>query len=365
MVLASGAIVGIFLLVQLGALALVEPFQEEGHQVVEDTSDPSISVAYLLAILVMTALMLAAIKYGGASLLRLLIIFAGAYISFFVLQILVPSGVNPTVDGTSADVFAGGGALAIGLALYLYPEWYVIDAAGILMGIGAAGLFGVNFGILPAVVLLTVLAVYDAISVYGTEHMLTLAEGVMEMRVPVVLVVPLSLSYSFLDSDPPESLQEGDDTAGGSADNTAGESADDERDDTTSDDRPALTAQRLETLDRAAEADERDLRELETHDLFGVLSILGDFRRLETAETITEARVLGFFRPDFKNVMRRNPKAGAEIAMALARHVATQHVEAIRLVEEQDGRDVALNIYAEAAARLDTEEALFSSRAST
>jgi presenilin-like A22 family membrane protease len=255
MVLASGAIVGIFLLVQLGALALVEPFQEEGHQVVEDTSDPSISVAYLLAILVMTALMLAAIKYGGASLLRLLIIFAGAYISFFVLQILVPSGVNPTVDGTSVDVFAGAGALAIGLALYLYPEWYVIDAAGILMGIGAAGLFGVNFGILPAVVLLTVLAVYDAISVYGTEHMLTLAEGVMEMRVPVVLVVPLSLSYSFLDSDPPESLQEGDDTTGGSADDTAGENADDKRDDTTSDDRPALTAQRLETLDPAEIAD--------------------------------------------------------------------------------------------------------------
>lgn len=99
----------------------------------------------------------------------------------------------------------------------------------------------------------------------------------------------------------------------------------------------------------------RDLRELEANQLFGVLSILGDFRRLETAETITEARVLGFFRPDLKNVMRRNPQAGAEIAMALARHVAAQHVEAIRFVEERDGRDVALDTYAEAAARLEDE----------
>jgi CRP-like cAMP-binding protein len=99
----------------------------------------------------------------------------------------------------------------------------------------------------------------------------------------------------------------------------------------------------------------RDLRELEMHEMFGVLSILGDFRRLETAETITEARVLGFFRPDLKNVMRRNPKAGGEVAMALARHVATQHVEAIRIIEERDGRDVALDTYAEAAARIEAD----------
>ncbi len=253
MVLASGAIVGIFLLVQVGALALVEPFQAEGHQVVEDTGDPSISIAYLLAILAMTALMLAAIRYGGASLLRLLIIFAGAYVSFFVLQVLVPSGVNPTVGGSTVDVLAGVGALAIGLALYAYPEWYVIDSAGILMGIGAAGLFGVNFGILPAVVLLTVLALYDAVSVYGTEHMLTLAEGVMEMRVPVVLVVPLSLSYSFLDSDPPESVQQGEDD--------------------TADTQPELTTERIESLapeeleqldsERLADIDEETLADLD------------------------------------------------------------------------------------------------------
>jgi presenilin-like A22 family membrane protease len=46
-----------------------------------------------------------------------------------------------------------------------------------------------------------VLAVYDAISVYGTRHMLSLAEGVMELRIPVILVVPLSLSYSLLADD--------------------------------------------------------------------------------------------------------------------------------------------------------------------
>jgi CRP-like cAMP-binding protein len=99
----------------------------------------------------------------------------------------------------------------------------------------------------------------------------------------------------------------------------------------------------------------RELRELEATEMFGELSILGDFHRLETAETITEARVLGFFRPDLKNVMRRNPKAGAEIVMALARRVAAQHVEAVRLLEERDGRDAALDTYTQAASRVEAE----------
>jgi CRP-like cAMP-binding protein len=101
----------------------------------------------------------------------------------------------------------------------------------------------------------------------------------------------------------------------------------------------------------------RTLRELEGHEMFGALSLLGDFRRLETAETITEARVLGFFRPDLKNVARRNPQAGTEIVMALARRVASQYVEAVRIIEERGGRDEALDVYAEASTRVEAESA--------
>lgn len=111
-----------------------------------------------------------------------------------------------------------------------------------------------------------------------------------------------------------------------------------------------VEAGRVRLLSDADPGHQRELCELEAHDLFGVLSLLGDFRRLETAETITEARVLGFFRPDLKNVMRRSPKAGAEIAMALARRVADQHVGMLRRIEERDGREAALDTYACVAA---------------
>jgi len=219
-VVAGAGIVGIFLLVQVGTLAMVEPFQSAGLQPDVDHGDPTNSLLYIGAILVATVLLLAAFRLDIDNVVRAFIVVSGAYVSVFVFRILLPPLVAP--GGIHALAWAAGGAL--GLALWFYPEWYVVDAAGVLMGIGAAALFGITFGILPALVLLVVLAVYDAISVYGTEHMLTLASGVMEMRVPIVLVIPLSLDYSFLDAELPTAVQdEGDPAAGASADAPEGE----------------------------------------------------------------------------------------------------------------------------------------------
>ncbi|MFB6280547.1 MAG: presenilin family intramembrane aspartyl protease PSH, partial [Haloferacaceae archaeon] len=185
----------LFVLVQVGALALVGPFAAAGYEVVEDPSDPTNSLVYLLAILVATGLMLAAFRYDLARAVRAAVILASVSLSWYVFSVVVP----PAVPARGAVAVAC--SVALGLALLVHPEWYVIDVAGVVMGAGAAGLFGISFGPLPAVALLLVLAVYDAVSVYGTRHMLSLAEGVMDLRVPVVLVVPLTLSYSLLADD--------------------------------------------------------------------------------------------------------------------------------------------------------------------
>ena len=181
--------VGLFVVVQLGALALVPEFTEQGYQPVENPQDPTNSLLYIAAIVVMTGLMLAAFRYEFDWAIRLLVVGVSAWLSWYVFAAFVP------------PVVAAVPAVAVGVGLLVHPEWYVIDAAGVLMGAGAAGLFGISFGLLPAIVLLTVLAAYDAISVYGTEHMLSLAEGVMDLNVPVVLVIPLSVSYSLLEDD--------------------------------------------------------------------------------------------------------------------------------------------------------------------
>ncbi|AUX10427.1 hypothetical protein AArcSl_2812 [Halalkaliarchaeum desulfuricum] len=186
---AVGFAVAIFLLVQLGALALVPGFFESGYQAVENPEDPAISLLFIGVILVATALMLAAFKYDLDRVVRGFILFASGMLAWYVFSVLVP------------PVYALIPGVLVVLGLLYHPEWYVIDLTGVVMGAGAAGLFGISFGLLPCILLLSALAVYDAISVYGTEHMLSLAEGVMELRIPVVLVVPLSLSYSLLDDD--------------------------------------------------------------------------------------------------------------------------------------------------------------------
>jgi len=88
------------------------------------------------------------------------------------------------------------GLLLVALIRY-YPEWYVVDAVGILVATGAIALIGISLAILPVLVLLVALAVYDAISVYKTKHMISLADNVMEMRLPVLLIIPKGANYSF------------------------------------------------------------------------------------------------------------------------------------------------------------------------
>ena len=224
---AAVATLSLFVLVQLGSLALVQPFMDAGYQTVEDPSDPTNSLLYLGAILVATVVMLAAMRFGVDRLLQGLILFAAVFLSFYVFTVVIP----PVVTVAGLNLLAVAAALALGGGLVAYPEWYVIDAAGVVMGAGAAGLFGISFGLLPAIVLLVVLAVYDAISVYGTEHMLTLASGVMDLRLPVVLVVPLTLSYSFLEDDGPETLENDGDGEGNDDGDATGPDADEADDD--------------------------------------------------------------------------------------------------------------------------------------
>ncbi len=93
-------------------------------------------------------------------------------------------------------------ALSLTIFVHKYPEWYVVDAVGLVMAIGATVILGVTFAILPAIVLLIILALYDAISVYKTKHMISLADSVIELNLPVLLVIPKKLGYSYRKQKP-------------------------------------------------------------------------------------------------------------------------------------------------------------------
>jgi presenilin-like A22 family membrane protease len=106
---------------------------------------------------------------------------------YYVMAVLVPYGPIPLVS-----------TLALTLLLYKYPEWYVLDATGLIIGGGAAAIFGISLGILPVLLLMIILAVYDAIAVYKTKHMVSLAESIVDLRIPVLFVLPRKRSFSLL-----------------------------------------------------------------------------------------------------------------------------------------------------------------------
>jgi len=89
--------------------------------------------------------------------------------------------------------------LAAGLVALLFwkPKWYLVDMAGILMGAGVLSLIGISLSILPILLFLVLLAVYDFISVYKTKHMLSLAESVVESKLPILLVFPMKAGYKY------------------------------------------------------------------------------------------------------------------------------------------------------------------------
>jgi len=188
----------LFLAVELLALALVPAFDAAGLQATEDAQDPTNSALYFGAILVFTAFLLVAVRLGYDVVLRAVIIGSVGVLCFYALSALVP-----------ATVAGGGGVLVAGLVAF-HPEWYVVNTAGVLMGAAGAGIFGISFGIVPALLLLVVLAVYDAVAVYRTKHMLTLADGVMDLKLPVMFVVPRRAGYSFVEES--EEITEGEES---------------------------------------------------------------------------------------------------------------------------------------------------------
>jgi presenilin-like A22 family membrane protease len=173
------------IVVQILALAITPAISASGNRVFEDPTSIANPFAYMILILVFTGLLLLAMKLKR-----------GWIISGFILLSIAVS-IYYVMAAFMSPLLAIAPTLVIMLLLHFYPEWYIIDAFGILVCAGISSLFGVSMTIPPTLLLLVVLAVYDAISVYKTRHMISLAEGAIKIKAPLLFVVPKSRDYSF------------------------------------------------------------------------------------------------------------------------------------------------------------------------
>jgi presenilin-like A22 family membrane protease len=193
-------VMGLFFIIINGlALLIIQPFESAGIQpAFEDPSDP-FNLIYILGImLVFTLVILLIAKYWKKQVIQFIILFAIGYIAFYAFFLPAFNLLIPFSNFYVTLIASIIGAFILVLLLYKYPEWYVIDICGIIIGTSAIIIFGMSLSIFLVVMLLIVLAIYDAISVYKTKHMIDLADTVMDLKLPVLLVVPKIRNYSLL-----------------------------------------------------------------------------------------------------------------------------------------------------------------------
>ena len=183
--------------VQVFATIIAVPTKASDITAFGDPESMNTPFIYLGYVIVVTAIILILFKWGFKRFLT----------GFFLLSVWATTSFVTLITtqqfaGTNSfvDAFALLLPLIFVLLIWKYPEWYVIDIVGFVMCVGATAIIGVSFGIYPVIVLLVIFAVYDAISVYKTRHMISLAESILTQKLPALFIIPKDRNFSYLNN---------------------------------------------------------------------------------------------------------------------------------------------------------------------
>ena len=193
---------------QVIAILLAPLFLTGGFQAFPNPSDVTNTAVYIVLILAFTGVILLLVRFRRQNVAKYVIL-ASIFVTLaFILLLPLYVGLyyatgQPVDDNqlaflanlsTLLSFVIAGGLIYV---LVKFPEWYVVDTVGIVTAAGVTAILGISFGILPAILLLVALAVYDAWAVYHTKHMVTLADELTSQRLPILLVIPKKAGYSF------------------------------------------------------------------------------------------------------------------------------------------------------------------------
>jgi presenilin-like A22 family membrane protease len=173
--------VGLVALTQLLAVALADPFGEAGLQVADGSGGLWALAPIALGILLGTLLVLAIARYGlDPGLVRVVILGSLAVAVGLVVETVLPVG----------PLVAFGFASLVALVVWLYPEWYVVNTVAVVAVAGVTAILGTSLSMLTAIIALVAMAIYDAYAVYGSGHMVEMADASARMGAPTMFVVP-------------------------------------------------------------------------------------------------------------------------------------------------------------------------------
>ena len=176
-------IIGIYVSIQaiglyvgVGLINFLEENPEYGT--FENPDDPKASVQLFLGILVMTGVLLFLIKYKLDIFIKIL------------MAIAVLSGLVITFQRFIGFWLSIIPAIALFALNFKIEHIFLRNATLILVISGIGAYLGANLGVIPCLIFLILLSIYDIIAVFGTKHMITLAdEG--KGRFPFMFTIPI------------------------------------------------------------------------------------------------------------------------------------------------------------------------------
>ncbi|HEY9246227.1 MAG TPA: presenilin family intramembrane aspartyl protease PSH, partial [Candidatus Methanoperedens sp.] len=138
------------LIVQLIALAMSKPLDENNFEAFSNPEDVFNVFIWIAIILIFTAFIFVVIRMNKRWIIQAFILVTVAWTLAYVFYALFSGFLLPEINIVLTLI------LSIGLtvALYKFPEWYVIDITGVIIGAGAASMFGISMNIIPTLLLL-------------------------------------------------------------------------------------------------------------------------------------------------------------------------------------------------------------------
>jgi presenilin-like A22 family membrane protease len=180
-------LISIFLVTQfLGlfvGLNLISHGVEREGIVNENPDDPVNSIGLFLYILIFTAILLLIIEFYKGELLFILL----ESILVFFTSLIVFGFVLPEEFGLIALLLS---IALVASRLILRKNVLLRNIASIIAASGAGPLIGYNFGLIPVMLFLIILAGYDVIAVFYTKHMVSLAKAITKKNLAFTFAFP-------------------------------------------------------------------------------------------------------------------------------------------------------------------------------
>ena len=169
----------------------------------EGTTKSGFILFELLMIGIFTVAIIWLARKGLDYLIKGIVMFALGLSLFYAIQPFTLLTLYILGFATAASVGISALAITIGgmTALHRYPEWWVVNSVGVMVGSGVIVMIGISFVPTLVIIFMVLAAIYDYWAVHKSKHMLELADTMIGLKLPVLLVAPKEKGYSFLEQE--------------------------------------------------------------------------------------------------------------------------------------------------------------------